>query len=116
MPAASSSKIRAPGQARRIGEWVAMTNCAPARRPDDRGEECDVEEALGPQEVAVARLRRGEDRLERAVEHRARDRGQLAQARQLAALGREAHGLGDRLDQRRLAGPVVARQEGHGRV
>ena len=38
--------------------------------------------------------------------------GQLAGALELPALVGEAHRLGDRLDQRRLAGAVVARQEG----
>ena len=140
--------MRAPGQASRIGEWVAMMNCAPSCAArliaastreragdrqrglglvedvealageavggereerlavrllvqlraaverevgrelpvavDDRG---DVEEALGAQEVAVARLGPAvEHRLERAVEHRARDRRELAGALELTAL------------------------------
>ena len=77
----------------------------------------DVEEALGPQEVAVARLASRERTGSSAPSSTgARHGGQLARAAQLAALGREAHRLGERLDERRLAGAVVARQQRDGRV
>src|SRR3712207_7029470 len=52
--------------------------------------------------------------LERALEHRARHRGQLAEALELAALRTEAHRARDELDERRLARAVVAgRSEEH---
>jgi hypothetical protein len=76
----------------------------------------DVEEALGAQEVAVARLAGREHGLERAAEDGSRHGRQLAGSLQLPALGREAHRLRDRLDERRLAAAVVAREQRHGRV
>ena len=76
---------------------------------DERG---DVEEALGAQVVARARLRPAlQHGLERAVEHRARNGRQLARALELAAFGREADRLREQLDQRRLAAAVVAREQ-----
>jgi hypothetical protein len=76
----------------------------------------DVEEALRAQEVAVARLAGAQDGLERAAEDVARHRRQLAETLQLTALGREAHRVGRGLDDGRLARPVVAREQRHGRV
>src|SRR3954468_5536017 len=70
----------------------------------------DVEEALGAQEIAVARLAPAVHARREALD-RARDRRQLAPALVLASLGREADRLGDRLDQRRLARAVVAREQ-----
>ena len=55
----------------------------------------DVEEALRAQEVPGARPAGVEHRLERPVEHAARDGGQLAEPLELAALAREADRLGD---------------------
>ena len=76
-----------------------------------------VEEALGAQEVAVARLRPAlEHRLELPAEHGARHGRELAGALELPALRVEADRRRERLDQRRLAGAVVARQQRHGRA
>src|SRR5215213_9207047 len=69
----------------------------------------DVEEALRAQEVAVARLARRQDRLQRAVQRRPGNGRQLARALELSAIGREADRLRDRLDDRGLPGAVVAR-------
>src|ERR1039458_6569779 len=162
MPSSSISEIRAAGAASRIGEWVAMTNCAPdlaARAttassasapvtvsPESVGGQRqerlavrwrvernvaiqrqvgrepvaaidklrDVEEALSSQEVAVSRLGGAQhwrqQRSARIIEHVARHGRQLTEAGKLTALLRKADRRCDRLEDRRLATPVVASQ------
>lgn len=73
-----------------------------------------AEEALGPQEVARARLRRGENGVQHLAEQRSRGGWTLAASLELATLGAEAHRFGDAFDERRLPRPVVAREEGDG--
>ena len=77
----------------------------------------DVEEALGAQEVAVARLggaeHRGQQRHAVLVENIARHGRQVPEARQLSALLREADRCGGGLEDRRLAGAVLSGQERH---
>jgi hypothetical protein len=72
----------------------------------------DLDEALGAEEVPLARFGAGQDRLEGFVEDRSRYRRELSESREFAALGREAHCPGNRLDQGRLPGTVLARQHG----
>ena len=75
----------------------------------------DVEEALGSEEVAGPRTAGAADEPQVLVEHRVRRACGYGHVT-AAALGVEARGYGDRLDQSRLAAAVVAGEQRHVRV
>src|SRR5207248_589553 len=76
----------------------------------------DIEEALGAQEIAVADATGAADQAQTAMQRRLGRVGRGESSEFAAAFGVQLRGDGDRLDKRGLAAPVVADEEGDGRI